>query len=33
MLGHHQPWEYGWSFFNLAIQEANEFLKPTNGKK
>jgi len=28
MTGHHQAWDYGWSFFTLAIEEAVRWLTP-----
>jgi len=33
MMGHHQAWDYGWSFFNLAIEEAIRWLKPPDNDK
>jgi len=32
MMGHAQAWDYGWSFFNLAIGETIRWLKPPEGR-
>jgi len=33
MLGHQHAWDYGWSFFNLAIDEAVKFYKSPKDEK
>jgi len=32
MVGHHDAWNYGWSFLNLAIDEANKLYKSPDDK-
>jgi len=33
MIGHHNAWDYGWSFFDLAIDEANKFYQHAEDEK
>lgn len=32
MMGHAQVWDYGWSFFTLALDEAVKWMTPPKDK-